>query len=150
MNQFATVDQLMQVGLGFWASKTLLSAVEIGLFTELARGPQDLETLRRNLRLHSRSAGDFLDALVALGFLHRTNGTYHNTPTTDQFLDRRKESYLGGLFEMANARLYGHWGNLTEALRTGEPQNEVKHAGDAPVFDALYADPGASAVFSPR
>ena len=140
MNQHATIDQLMQVGLGFWASKTLLSAVELGLFTELSRGPQDFETLRGNLQLHPRSARDFLDALVALGFLHRTNGTYHNTPTTEQFLDKGKESYLGGMLEMANNRLYGHWGSLTEALRTGEPQNEAKDAGDTPVFDNLYAD----------
>jgi hypothetical protein len=27
----------MQLGLGFWASKTLLSAVELGLFTEMAK-----------------------------------------------------------------------------------------------------------------
>jgi hypothetical protein len=35
-----TPDQIMQVGLGFWASKTLLSAVEMELFTELARHPE--------------------------------------------------------------------------------------------------------------
>ena len=36
----------LQVGLGFWASKTLLSGVEMEVFTELAKHPQDLETLR--------------------------------------------------------------------------------------------------------
>ena len=33
-------DQILQVGLGFWASKTLLSAVEMELFTELAKTPR--------------------------------------------------------------------------------------------------------------
>ena len=130
----------MQVGLGFWASKALLSAIEMGVFTELARHPEHLEVLRDRLGLHERSARDFFDALVALGFLERRDGVYYNTPATDLFLDRRKPSYLGGILEMANHRLYGLWGGLTEGLRTGKNQNEVK-AGNAPLFEALYADP---------
>jgi O-methyltransferase domain/Dimerisation domain len=131
----------MQVGLGFWASKTLLSAVEMELFTEVARRPEDGETLRERLGLHPRSSRDFLDALVALGFLARDGETYSNTPATDLFLDKRKPSYLGGILEMANHRLYGFWGHLTEGLRTGQLQNEAK-IGGTPFFEALYADPG--------
>ena len=41
---------------------------------------------------------------------------------------------------MCNARLYRFWGDLTEALRTGQPQNEVKYTGK-PMFDELYSDP---------
>ena len=59
----------MQVGVGFLGSKTLLSAVELGLFTELAKGPLDAKALTGRLKLHPRSAVDFLDALVALGML---------------------------------------------------------------------------------
>jgi hypothetical protein len=133
-------EKIMQVGLGFWASKTLLSAIEMEVFTELAQRPADLPTLQGRLGLHARSARDFLDALVALGFLRRENGTYHNTPETDQFLDKHKPAYIGGILEMANARLYPFWNHLTEALRTGEKQNEAKHGG-ADFFPALYADP---------
>ena len=45
---------ILQLGLGFWASKTLLSAVELGVFTELADEPLDAETLRARLGLHPR------------------------------------------------------------------------------------------------
>jgi SAM-dependent methyltransferase len=135
-----TPDSIMQLGLGFWGSKTLLSAVELGLFTELATaGPLDAEALRERLGLHPRSVRDFLDALVALGMLERENGSYRNTPATDLFLDRSKPSYIGGVLEMANARLYGFWGSLTEGLRTGRPQNEAK-TGDN-FFEVLYSDP---------
>jgi hypothetical protein len=133
-------DQILQVGLGFWASKTLLSAVEMQLFTELAKHPETLAELSARLGLHPRSAHDFLDALVALGFLERRDGTYYNTPETDLFLDARKPSYIGGILEMANHRLYPFWGGLTTALRTGQPQNEAAH-GDPDVFGTLYADP---------
>ena len=133
-------DHILEVGLGFWASKTLLSAVEMELFTELARHPEDLESLQGRLGLHPRSARDFLDALVALKFLERRDGRYYNTPSTDLFLDKRKPSYIGGVLEMANHRLYPFWGNLTTALRTGLPQNEARNGGQD-MFAALYAEP---------
>ena len=130
----------MQLGLGFWGSKALLSAVEMELFTELAKHPQDLPTLAGRLGLHARSARDFLDALVALKLLERRDGTYFNTPSTDLFLDKCKPSYVGGVLEMANQRLYPFWNNLTLALRTGAPQNEASR-GDQSPFRTIYADP---------
>jgi hypothetical protein len=133
-------DHILQVGLGFWASKVLLSAVELELFTELAKNPADLVTLQTRLGLHPRAAGDFLDTLVALKFIERHDGRYQNTPAADFFLDKRKPSYLGGILEMANNRLYPFWGRLTTALKTGLPQNEVRDGNPNP-FEALYADP---------
>jgi hypothetical protein len=135
------MDHILQVGLGFWASKTLLSAVEMELFTELAKQPQTLTELIARLCLHPRSAHDFLDALVSLNFLERCNGIYHNTPSTDLFLDKRKPSYIGGMLEMANNRLYTHWSHLTTALRSGEQQSEARGGGGENPFKLLYADP---------
>jgi hypothetical protein len=133
-------DHILQTGLAFWPSKTLLSAIEMEVFTELAKKPEDLETLSGRLGLHQRGARDFFDALVALGFLERHNGVYSNTPSTDLFLDKKKPSYIGGILEMANHRLYGFWGNLTAALRTGQPQNEASR-GEPDVFAMIYAEP---------
>jgi 2-polyprenyl-3-methyl-5-hydroxy-6-metoxy-1,4-benzoquinol methylase len=141
-----TPEHILQVGLGFWASKVLLSAVEIGVFTELAKRPETLDDVQGRLGLHPRAARDFLDTLVALGFLQRDGSTYSNTPSTDLFLDKRKPSYIGGILEMANHRLFGFWGSLTEALRTGQPQNEAKGGGQ-PMFSALYADPDRLRAF---
>jgi 2-polyprenyl-3-methyl-5-hydroxy-6-metoxy-1,4-benzoquinol methylase len=135
----ATPEPIMKLGLGFWASKTLLSAVELGLFTLLAEAPADLSTVQGRLGLHRRSARDFLDALVALQLLERRDGVYANSAATDHFLDRNKPTYIGGILEMANARLYGFWGSLTQALRTGEPQNESRSGED--FFAKIYADP---------
>jgi hypothetical protein len=66
-----TPEGILQLGLGFWGSKTLLSAVELGVFTHLAQGPLSAQTLSDRLGLSRRGAGDFLDALVALGMLER-------------------------------------------------------------------------------
>jgi hypothetical protein len=141
-----TPEHIMQVGLGFWAAKTLLSAVEMGVFTELAKRAEDLDTLQGRLGIHPRSARDFFDTLVALGFLRRVEGKYANTPATDLYLDKHKPSYIGGILEMANQRLYDHWSHLTVALRTGKQQNEAKDATGSP-FEALYSDPARLKTF---
>jgi len=138
-------DTILQLGFAFWGSKVLLSAIEVGLFTELAKGPRDAGTLAERLGFDRRSAGDFFDALVALGMLDRKGGQYTNTPETDLYLDRTKRTYIGGMLEMANQRLYPFWGALTEGLRTGQPQNEIK--GGENLFDALYADPARLRLF---
>jgi hypothetical protein len=139
MDQQVTPEPILQLGLAFWGSKTLLSAVELGLFTRLAKGPGDAKTVAMELELHPRGVRDFLDALVSLGMLERVGDEYRNSAATDLFLDRNKPSYVGGILEMANARLYPFWGSLTEALRTGLPQNEAKVGEN--FFSALYQDP---------
>jgi hypothetical protein len=133
-------EHILQTGLAFWASKTLLSAVELELFTKLAAQPSTADDLRAQLGIHQRAALDFFDALVALGFLRRDAGVYSNTPATDLFLDKRNPSYVGGILEMANLRLFGFWNNLTEGLKSGTAQNEAKAGGPSP-FAELYADP---------
>jgi hypothetical protein len=139
MEQELSPEPILQLGTAFWGSKTLLSAVELGVFTALADGPKDGTTLAKEVGLHPRSSRDFLDALVALGMLDREQDVYCNTPPTDAFLDRTKASYIGGVLEMLGTRLYPFWGSLTEALRTGQPQNEIK--GGENLFGALYSDP---------
>jgi SAM-dependent methyltransferase len=135
---------IMQVGMGFWPSKTLLSAVELGLFTLLAEGPLTGDQIAARLELRSRATYDFLDGLVSVHMLERDGdgpcATYSNTPDTAVFLDAASPTYIGGILEMANARLYPFWGGLTDALQTGSPQNEVKHTGRS-MFEELYADP---------
>jgi hypothetical protein len=137
-------SHILQVGMGFWPSKTVLSAVELELFTQLGSEALTGEEIGERLGLHPRAIYDFLDTLVALGFLERdgngSDGRYRNTAETAAFLDKRSPTYVGGILEMGNARLYGFWGDLTEALQTGKPQNEIKHTGK-PMFEELYSDP---------
>ena len=95
---------IIDLAVGFWGAKTLLSAVEIGLFTVLAPGPLDRETLATRLQLHPRAVRDFLDALVALGMLARTGDMYANTPETGAFLVRGKPEYVGDYLDMLNTR----------------------------------------------
>jgi hypothetical protein len=143
MNALAPT-RILEVGMGFWPSKVLLSAVELGVFATLGNRTMTGRELVDALKLHTRANPDFFDALVALKFLSRegegSGAQYRNSAEALAFLDRNSDSYMGGLLEMASARLYRFWGDLTEALQTGRPQNEVKHSGQ-PMFTELYSDP---------
>jgi len=137
-------SHIMQVGMGFWASKTLLSAVELELFSVLACGPLNAQGLAEALKLHPRAVPDFPDTLVALRLLNREGtgptAAYSNTPEAALFLDKKSPAYVGGILEMANARLFRFWADLTPALRSGSPQNETKNGGES-LFAKLYEDP---------
>jgi hypothetical protein len=136
--------RIMETGMAFWPAKILLSAVELGVFTALGNRGLTGEELRTELKLHQRANPDFFDALVALKFLERDGegaaARYRNTAETGTFLDRKSPAFLGGFLEMANARLYPFWGGLSEGLRTGQPQNELKHSGKS-MFAELYSKP---------
>ncbi len=136
-------SHIMQIGMGFLASKTLLTAVKLELFTKLTTRPLTAREIKYEICLHERGLYDFLDTLVALGFLQKSgnkgSAVYSNSPDSDLFLDKNKLSYIGGMLEMANNRLYGFWGFLEDGLRTGKPQNEIR-TGNVPLFEEVYKD----------
>jgi len=142
-------SKIMQVGMGFWASKAFLTAVRFELFTLLGRGPLTAKEIKELLSLQAsiRHIYDWLDTLVSLGFLERkgllNTAVYSNAEDTDFFLDKKKPGYMGGILEMANNRLYKHWMNLEDALLTGQQQNENKEDphGNMDFFAKLYQDP---------
>ncbi len=136
-------SRILEVGFGFWSSKVLLTAVELEVFTKLDDRSMTGEELGKILDIHPRGISDFFDALVALGFLYRdgngSNGRYRNTEATAHYLNKHQPSYIGGILEMCNDRLFKFWGDLGSALKTGKPQNEIKHS-QKPLFEMLYED----------
>jgi len=90
---------IMQTATAFWASKALLTAVELELFTILGDESMTAQQLGKKLQLHPRGTYDFFDALVALKFLERDGdgekGRYKNTPETGAFLNKASSAYIG-------------------------------------------------------
>jgi len=128
----------------------LLTAVELDLFTKLGDQAMTASQLGDELGLHPRGTFDFFDALVALKFLDRDGdgpqGEYKNTPDTAAFLNKNSPTYIGGMPEMMNARLFGFWNHLGTALKTGRPQSEIKTHGK-PIFEELYDNEAKLGVF---
>jgi hypothetical protein len=138
-------DDILEIGFAFRKSRALLSAIEFGVFTVLADGPLAEGALAARLGIHERGARDFLDTLVSLGLLERDGAShYANAPMAAAYLDARQPSYLGGLFEYLNERMYPAWAKLTSALRTGKPQAGPSAAGG---FSTFYSDGAAADSF---
>ncbi|HKB45903.1 MAG TPA: methyltransferase [Chitinophagaceae bacterium] len=137
-------SKIMQIGMGFWAAKALLAGVKFKLFTLLAGKKMSGAEIKKALKLQTtdRHVYDWLDVLVALGFLRREgiwdNAAYSNNSDTEIFLDKNKPSYIGGILEMGNNRLYRFWGDLEEGLLTGHPQNEAKHGSNMDFLNTVY------------
>ena len=143
LRRFAGPEHIMQTGMAFWYSRVILTAVECGVFTELARGPLSADELTRTLGWHPRAAGAALDTLVELKLLRRDRaGRYANSRRGAMFLDRTRPSYIGGLMELSSKRLYDLWSGLGDLLRTGRPEADEEH-GDNEFFSSLYSDPEA-------
>jgi hypothetical protein len=138
-------DHILEIGYAFRKSKALLSAVELGLFAALAEGPREADALARRLELHGRGARDFFDALVALELLNRDeSGRYANAPDCAVYLNPNEPTYIGGLLEYLNVRMYRTWDLLIPALRQGTPQCGPAVAGG---FKDFFADQAASEIF---
>jgi hypothetical protein len=147
----------LELGSAFCSAKILLSALELGLFTELGDRTIGLGQLRDRLGLHPRGARHFLDALVVLGLLERDAEGYRNGGYAREHLIRGP-GYAAGFLEGANHVLYPAWGGLTAALRTGRPQatgdleemlhDPVRRRGYLAMMDSLSAPlvPGIAAA----
>ncbi|MDY6999565.1 MAG: methyltransferase [Actinomycetota bacterium] len=143
-------DRIMAIGAGWTTAKVLLSAVGMRLFTVLGDQRLTAGEIAGRLGLVVRPATDFLDTLVSVDLLGRDGdgpqARYRNTAETAHFLDENSPAYQGGLLDIWEERNYRYWADLTEALRTGRAQSEVKHSG-RPFFETLYADPQRLEVF---
>jgi hypothetical protein len=143
-NESTRPHHIFDAAYGFWRSKALFAAVEVDLFSILADGPLDGQTLTARTGIHKRAARDFFDALVALRVLDRDEtDRYRNTKEGDRYLVRERPNYIGGLLKHLSARHYSNWNLLPRALATGEPQSTL----GAGSYSGLYADGGARELF---
>lgn len=114
-------ERILQTGLGFRDSQLLLSALEVGLFTELGKGPRTAQQLCRTLGLSPATAAPWLDRLVHLSFLERDGAgdgaIYLNSREAAHFLDRKSAAYVGGELEGLGEQIYTGWEKLIRSLR---------------------------------
>ncbi|MDQ6668944.1 MAG: acetylserotonin O-methyltransferase [Thermoproteota archaeon] len=138
---------IMQMATGFWVSKTLMTAVELGVFTKISayqknnNGIMTLREFQNIIRIEeSRPAEAFTTALVSLGLLKvnkNNNGekTFANSEVSSMFLDKSKSTYIGDVIAMFDERLYKRWDKLSEALKTNKPIGEGQGEDIESIFD---------------
>src|SRR6266542_4439866 len=85
---------ILQLAMGFMASKHLFTANAIGLFEHLADGPITLDTLAARAGVPARTVRMIADAMVALGLVDRMDEVYTNGPLAAAFLSGRASTDL--------------------------------------------------------
>jgi hypothetical protein len=128
-------EAIVEVAMGFMASKHFFVANEIGLFTALADGPATLEQVAERADVPARTLRIVADAMVALGFLEREENAYRNGAAADAFLSGRGQMNMAPMLRFLNAISYPGWVGLERAVRT-----------DGPVWEALTDE--QQAIFS--
>ena len=113
--------RIMELATGYWASMVLLSLNELGIFSALGEGGATTADVAERLGLDSRALQFLLDAGVNLGLLELRESRYANSPESDAFLVEGRPAFMGGGLKYA-LDTYAAWGELPQAIRTGDPQ----------------------------
>jgi hypothetical protein len=124
---------IVRLSTAYWESQTLLTANRLRLFDVLAGGARSAEEVAAELHLDPRSTALFLRACVGLGLLQANSGRFENSAAAAAFLVTRSPAFMGNVIRYSD-QLYGTWGKLEDALRSGRPALPAEtYLGDDPV-----------------
>jgi hypothetical protein len=128
MSDQVSPDPVFQMLTGFLASKTLMTAVEMNIFTKLDGRQVTMQEFEQLLQLQSRPAQVFASALVSIGLLEVKNGKFSNSPVAATFLSKQSPAYMGDFVRMCDERLYKAWDSLSWSLANNKPADVKKEA----------------------
>ncbi len=131
----------------FRRSKTMFTAVRLGIFDRLEKTPQSAEQLAASLNLNAGALARLLDGCVGLGLLTRADGEYRNTPAASRFLVKSSPDTLSGYINYSDRSLFALWGHLDDAVREGTNRWEQVFGSRTALFDYYFRDPEATASF---
>jgi hypothetical protein len=123
---------IVRLSTAYWESQALLTANRLRLFDFLADGARSTDEVAAGLQLDPRSTGLLMRACVGLGFLTESEQRFQNAPVASTFLVSRSPAFMGNVIRYSD-QLYAAWGQLEEAVRTGQPAVPAQtYLGDDP------------------
>ncbi|MGA3328262.1 MAG: class I SAM-dependent methyltransferase [Terriglobia bacterium] len=122
----------------FRRSKTLFTAVSLGIFDRLGDGAADAPTLAHELDADADALQRLLDACVSLGLLEKQAALYSNPPLATTYLTRSSPHTLAGYILYSDRALYPLWGNLEAAIRAGTNRWQQTFGGKASIFEHFF------------
>ncbi len=127
----------------FRHSKTMFTALSMGVFDALHAAPANAETLAAQLGANAGALARLLDGCAALQLLHKRGGVYANTSLAETYLYSGSPHSMSGYVRYSDQALYPMWGNLADAVREGTPRWSQNFALDGPIFSAFFRTPEA-------
>ncbi len=131
----------------FRRSKTMFTAVRLGLFDRLENQSQSSESLAANLNVNPSALARLLDGCVGLRLLVRDSVGYRNTPTASRYLSSASRNTLAGYITYSDQSLYALWSHLDDAVREGTNRWEQSFGSRNALFDHYFRDESATRSF---
>lgn len=110
-------DDLNRMIRAFMPSRTLLTALELDLFTAVGKD-SSADRIAQEIHADARATEILLNALVSLELLDKREGRFFNTSQTARYFSAgSSENARDGLMHMANT--WHRWSRLTACVRAG-------------------------------
>lgn len=131
---------LDSVAYGFMASQALFTALELGVFDEIAKGPCTATALRKACNCDAPRLQTLLTALAAIKCVKRdAEGLYHLSPNTAQYMVSSSRHFYGDYLKYQIGRqFYQRMGALPDVMVTGK----------APSYASWFSDPEVAKTYT--
>jgi len=121
---------IMSLSTAYWGSQTLLTANRLGVFDTLADGPLPAAEVASRLGLDQRATALLLNACTALGLCEKNGRGFSNSRASANYLVSSSAASMANAISYSDD-LYGTWGMLEDALRTGtSPKAAATYLGE--------------------
>jgi ubiquinone/menaquinone biosynthesis C-methylase UbiE len=113
-------SELSRISSGFTQSRIIQVAVKLGVFDVIKIKGSSFAGVAKALGTNPKATELFLNALVALGLLHKEKEKFYNTDSSLIYLVKTSPKYFGGMI-LFEEGLWSAWAKLEESVRTGKP-----------------------------
>lgn len=133
-----TPERILQMMWGYAPPLILATAVRLGLFDALDKGPQTAAEVAGRTKTSERGVRPVLNALVGLQFLAKKGkNEYALTPEAAAFLVSGKPGYLGTVMQHVGRDLVPQWLALPDTVQSGRPARGLNQQEGAEFFESL-------------
>jgi acetylserotonin N-methyltransferase len=147
MNTEPDLPVVLDLIEAFRRSKTMFTAVRLGIFDHLEDEAQSAGQLAAKLNLNSGALERLLRGCTALGLLRREDERYANTATASRYLVSASPNTFSGYITYSDQSLYPLWGHLDDAIRDGTNRWTQAFGSRDALFDYYYRDEAATRNF---
>lgn len=137
---------LLRMMTGYWVSKALNVAAELGVADLLREGPRTSEELAAACGAHPPTLYRLLRALASVGVFTEVEGRRFALTPLAELLRSDVPNSMRALARMYGSEQYRAWGDLLESVRTGEPAFDREFGTNW--FDYVARTPEAGAIFN--
>jgi len=117
MEEIKSPENIRDIANAFRASRVLLTAFELKIFTVLDKHMMTPEEVSQKLNTDTRATDRLMNALCGMGILKKVKGKFYNSDLSSKYLVENKPEFMGNLYHTNH--LWNTWSFLTESVKQG-------------------------------